>query len=429
MTDSKNRKSWASTTTWLLSANIARNIGLIAILILLARLTNSTAVGDYALALAITTPIFGFFQLGLKGVVLTLNPSVKFSFYLKVQTAAMLLAIVGSLSLGILISPRIELTIFLVSIWKCIDATSELCSAPLQKMHRPESIFYAYLVSALGSSLLVALVLINFQNLNIALIAIIVISGLSTYLLMWRNTRVLISKAEDEPIRAQSTNLGLSNWKRIVKAGAPLGFSTSVLALMLTVPQYQLSAAFGTSQVGYLAVVLYALAVVDIFLGTLTQAWIPKAQSLAELHGGDSFQFTKKVLINVGIWTAVVIPLALIGVSIMSVLMPIFLGRAYELSWEISIPLLICIVLSPAQHFTGVSLVVRNMYGQSLIPSLLGVGASAISGVYLIPEFSASGALWSISIGLAVRGISTTTLLAMTNKHQITKYELLGENS
>lgn len=429
MTDSKYRKSWASTTTWLLSANIARNIGLIAILILLARLTNSTAVGDYALALAITTPIFGFFQLGLKGVVLTLNPSVKFSYYLKVQTVAMLLSIVGSLSLGILISPRIELTIFLVSIWKCIDATSELCSAPLQKMHQPESIFYAYLVSALGSSLLVALVLIYFQNLNIALIAIIVISGLSTYLLMWRNTRVLISKAEDEPIRAQGTNFELSNWKRIVKAGAPLGFSTSVLALMLTVPQYQLSAAFGASQVGYLAVVLYALAVVDIFLGTLTQAWIPKAQSLAELHGRDSLQFTKKVLINVGIWTAVVIPLALIGVSIMSVLMPIFLGRAYELSWEISIPLLICIVLSPAQHFTGVSLVVRNMYGQSLIPSLLGVGASAISGMYLIPDFSASGALWSISIGLAVRGISTTTLLAMTNKHQITKYEILGENS
>ena len=424
MTDSKNRKSWASTTTWLLSANIARNIGLIAILILLARLTDSTAVGDYALALAITTPIFGFFQLGLKGVVLTLNPSVKFSIYLKVQTVAMLFAIVGSLSLGLCISPKIELTIFLVSIWKCIDATSELCSAPLQKMHRPESIFYAYLVSALGSSLLVALLLINFKNLNIALTAIIVISGLSTYLLMWRNTRVLISRSDDQLISEQGSNSGLSNWKRIVKAGVPLGFSTSVLALMLTVPQYQLSAAYGPSQVGYLAVVLYALAVVDIFLGTLTQAWIPKAQSIAELHSGDSYQFTKKVMVNVGIWTAVVIPLALIGVSIMSVLMPLFLGKSYELTWEISLPLLICIVLSPAQHFTGVSLVVRNLYGQSLIPSLLGVGASALSGIYLIPEYSASGALWSISIGLATRGISTTILLTMTNNIKNFKYEI-----
>lgn len=429
MTDSDNRKTWASTTTWLLSANIARNIGLIAILILLARLTNSTAVGDYALSLAITTPIFGFFQLGLKGVVLTLSPSVKFSIYLKVQTVAMMLAIVGSLGLGILISPKIELTIFLVSIWKCIDATSELCSAPLQKMHQPESIFYAYLVSALGSSLLVALLLLNFQNLNIALVAIILISGLSTYLLMWRKTRVLISRTDDEPISKQDSKLDISNWKKIVSAGAPLGFSTSVLALMLTVPQYQLSAAFGPTQVGYLAVVLYALAVVDIFLGTLTQAWIPKAQSIAELHGGDSFQFTKKVLANVGIWTAIVIPLALIGVTIMSVLMPTFLGKSYELTWEIAIPLLICIVLSPAQHFTGVSLVVRNLYSQSLIPSLLGVGASALSGFYLIPEFSASGALWSISIGLAVRGISTTFLLTMTSKKNNIEYQLPGETS
>ncbi|WP_035880201.1 hypothetical protein, partial [Cryobacterium sp. MLB-32] len=76
--------SWAKTTTWLLSATVLRNVGLIVILIMLARLTNSETVGQYAIALAITTPIFVMGQLGLKNVYLTMHRDFRFRSYLTI---------------------------------------------------------------------------------------------------------------------------------------------------------------------------------------------------------------------------------------------------------------------------------------------------------------------------------------------------------
>lgn len=418
MNDNPNfdRNNWARTTSWLLASNIIRNLASIAIVILLARLTNSKTLGDYALALALTTPVFAFMQFGLKGVYLTLKSGVTYKSFLFIQTLSMGLALVISIGIAFFTSPQLLITIFLVSLIKTNDAFGELLSGPLQKYGKPDLIFWGYGSAALLGTVSVAILLSMGMNLNIALGALVLTSFATTLGLMARksnslaNSRVPKTKAHELSQRSQLT--------LILKAGLPTGLAASVLSLVITIPQYQVAVSSGNSAVGYLAVMLYGLAIVDIFLGTLTQAWIPRAQELLHISQSDQKAFGKGVVKSILLWSTLMIPAATLGVFLMSLTFPPLLGQEFSIPFGIALPLCVAIILSPAQHFAGVGLVVKNFYFRSIVPSVLSAITATICGFIfvVVMNFSVSGALWAIAIALAVRGSST--LFMVLNKEE-----------
>jgi O-antigen/teichoic acid export membrane protein len=401
--------SWAKTTTWLLLANISRNIGLIVVLILLARLTNQEVVGQYALALAITTPVFALLQLGIKGIYLTLVGKFRFESFLRVLFFCMVLATIISYGIALIVAPALVVAVLFVAFIKINDALCELLSGPMQKHHQPARIFWTYLVSAtIGSSAVAAALTIGL-NLEAALASLAASSFLVTGFVMWNPATRLahLHSPHRYTDRGQATNAS----KQIIRAGVPTGIAAAILSLVITVPQYQLAATSGAAAVGYLAVMLYGLAVIDIFLGTLTQAWIPKAQLALSLEGKQASSFTHYVLRSSLLWTFAMVPLAIIGVGLMSLLLPLVLGHQYALTWAVALPLVVAIVLSPAQHFTGVGLIVRNFYNRNVIPSVAAVSASSLAGFILIPLYGVVGAMWTIAFALAIRGSVTAIVL------------------
>jgi O-antigen/teichoic acid export membrane protein len=410
--------SWAKTTTWLLLANVSRNIGLIVVLILLARLTNQEVVGQYALALAITTPIFALLQLGIKGIYLTLIGQYGFGSFLRVLLGAMTLAVLVSVSVAVIVAPALVAAVLFVSFIKVNDALCELLSGPMQRYHQPSRIFWTYLVSASIGSIGVAGTLVLGGELELTLAVLATTSLLVTVFVMWNPaTRLAHLHAPQGQTDVRHTGSGAST---IIRAGIPTGVSAAILSLVVTIPQYQLAAGLGPEAVGYLAVVLYGLAIMDIFLGTLTQAWIPKAQAALFLDVDDARHFTPFVLRASLRWTLAMVPLASLGVGLMSLFVPVVLGHQYALTWAVTIPLVVAIVLSPTQHFTGVGLIVKNYYNRNVIPSLAAVIASSVAGLILIPIYGVPGALWAVAFALAIRGI-TTIIILMKSKKKISK--------
>lgn len=408
--------NWAKTTSWLLASNIIRNLASIAIVVLLARLTSTQTLGDYALALALTTPIFAFLQFGLKGVYLTLNTTTAYTSFLKVQLLSVILAVLISVAISAVTSPKLVLTVFLVALIKTNDAFSELLSGPLQKYGKPNLIFWAYGTTAFIGTVSIAVLLYLGCSLNFSLGILAFISVSITAAILLRKS-IGLEKNQTK----NAFHLGISRneeYSRILKAGLPTGIAASILSLVITIPQYQVAASAGTADVGYLATLLYGLAVVDIFLGTLTQAWIPRAQELLHLSAEEANAFGKGLLKSVLLWSALMVPAAIVGVFLMAVIFPPLLGSEFKLSISVAIPLCVAIVLSPAQHFAGVGLVVKNHYFRSVVPSALAAGTAAIAGYVLIEmlKLSCQGALWAIAIALAVRG--TVTMLMVLNKSQ-----------
>ncbi|WP_166784041.1 lipopolysaccharide biosynthesis protein [Cryobacterium suzukii] len=402
--------SWAKTTTWLLSATVLRNVGLIVILVLLARLTSTEVVGRYAIALAITTPIFIMGQFGLKNVYLTMHQNFRFGSYVAIQFVMIALAFLVSVGVALVFNRDLTLTVALVSVIKVADTLSEFFSAPLQKYHSAPRIFWAYLISAILGSAVTGLALVYTRDLDIALAGLAGTSLFVALALMWVPAQRLAHHREDAAFPALSRVR--EDRKTIIRAGFPTGVAGAILALVSSMPQYFLARDHGESAVGSFVVLLYIFAIADIFSGTLTQAWIPRArESLRRTTESRPLFFLQSVLKATGWWTLVLVPVAIFGLLLMSLLLPVVFGSGYSLSFAEAVPLAVGILVLPATYFGSTAVAVQNFYVHGLTLGIAAAGVSLMTCLVLVPPFGAAGALWAVALAYGGRGVVAIAIL------------------
>ncbi|QNE35086.1 lipopolysaccharide biosynthesis protein [Leifsonia shinshuensis] len=397
--------SWFKMTTWLLFANLFRNLGLIAILVLLARFTNSESVGHYSLALAINTPIFTFAEFGMRTVYLTLQREYRFSSYIAVRVSMIGGAFVVGAIVSLFFPLEIGVSIVLVAAVKFMDSLSDLFSAPLQKYNAAEKIMRGYLVGAILGTAVVAVALWQTRSLNAALASLLVVSTIVA-IIMWRPAHKLVRVAERDlepsPRRTELTE--------IVRAGLPTGVSWAMLSLVATMPQYFLAPTHGPTEVGRFAIILYVLAAVELFLNALSQSWIPTARE--RWSAGESVgHFARAVTVVSARWTAFFIPLTIVGVAAMWFLMPLVFGPVYTMSLGELIPLAVCILSTPAVFFGAIGLTVRNLYAEGIILSAAAAITSFVLCAVIIPGYGVEGALWATFGAYGVRAITAFVIL------------------
>lgn len=413
MSDSPSTTSWARDASWLLAANVLRNVGLIVILVLLARFTSQEVVGRYAIALAMTTPIFTFAQLGLKGVYLTMRRNHRFDSYLQVQVAMILLAIIVSLVFGLVFTPAAVLTVALVALIKAADAFSDLLAGVFQRYHRSAWIFMAYLGGALLGSAATAFALAITRELNVALGGLAVTSLLTAIVFLGLTARRLVALHEDSSHQELSP---AQDRRSILRAGLPTGVAASILALVASMPQFFLAQSHGSAPVGHFAVLLYVVALADIFTGTLTQTWIPTAR--AALAGDRTAALLRTVTRTTGWWTAIFLPVTVTGLVLTWFALPILFGKDYTLDLGQAVPLAVCVLLFPAVHFSGTSIVVHNLYTHNLGLSLIVLAVCFVACLAFIPPASIAGALWATAAAEAGRAAAGYGLLGLVTRRR-----------
>lgn len=412
------RAQMTRSTLWLLLANIFRNVGLIALLILVARYTDPTVLGEYSLALAITAPVFVFAELGLRTVYLTLHRPLAFRNYVLLRFGMGGLAFVASVVIAAAFQPGILATVALVAAVKLADSVSDLLSAPMQHFRRPELITAAYAGLAIAGTIVVWGLLAAFQSLDIALLGLLGVS-IATALAMTRPTRRILA-ANDSP-REHLTSESLVT---LFKAGLPTGVSWSLLSLVSTVPQYFLAWSRDTASVGMFAILLYIVAAVELFMNALTQAWIPQGRALHVRFARDAARFTRSVAAVAGLWTLAFVPLSMLGVWIASILFPILFGPQYRIDLAFAVPIILCVIALPAVFFGSMALSIQNRYTHGLS---LGVSAAAVSVAacaLLIPAYGVPGALWATFLAYAARAVTSFALAVRrsgTEEHVTTR--------
>lgn len=408
LTARPDNKTWAKDTSWILSATVLRNVGLIVILVLLARLTSADVVGRYALALAMTTPFFIFAQLGLKGVYLTMQADYRFRSYVVVQVGTLVLACVASLGASLIFTPNVTLTVALVAAIKAADSMSDIFSGPMQKYRSAYRVFIAYFIGALAGSAVTATALALSGLLDAALAGLLLVSLVTAVVLMGIPARRLTMRHEDA---VHSRLLPQEDRRAILRAGLPMGVAGAILALVSSMPQFFLARSHGEAVVGVFAVLLYVLAVVEIFTGSLTQTWIPRARGALQEHEADLRRFFRMVMTTAGLWTLVFIPAAIVGLWVMSLLLPAVFGPHYRLGFEEAVPLGLGVVLLPAVHFSNIAIVVRNFWGHGIALSVAAATASLVACLLLVPVLGVAGGLWATALAFAARAVVAFVIL------------------
>ena len=396
--------SWARDTGWLLGANIAKTGGLLVILVVLARRTDPDTVGRYALALAVTTPIFVFAQLGLKGVYLTNARQFHFDRFVRLQLLAAAIATALSCVIAALSAPELLAIVALVALNKCVDTISDLVSGPLQRHGDTGRIFWGVAASSISATGAAIWVLWATGSLELTLFTLLVVSSASVAGAMWLPAWNL-ARAQEAITEAGG---GL---RAIARAGLPIGAGAALLALVGSLPQYFLSVHFGEESVAVFAIVFYTVAVADLFVSTLVQGWIPRAREALthrDLAPHGFFRFLLRTAAN---WTLAMLPLSVLGLGLAWWLIPTVFGPEFALNWALAGPIGIAVIVLPLASFANIGVIVCNLYLHAISLSVASAATSFILCFWLIPTLGIAGAFWAITGASLARAALSLLLL------------------
>ena len=178
-----------------------------------------------------------------------------------------------------------------------------------------------------------------------------------------------------------------------------------MLALVASAPQYFLAASWGSAAVAQYAVLFYAVMVADIFVGTLAQGWIPRAREASNNRRFAPRGFFRFMLRTSLTWSMIMLPVALLGISLAALLLPVLFGPEYQMTLGVAIPIAVAILIMPILNFASMAIIVRNLYIHAITVSAVSAAASLALGATLIPIWGVQGAFWTFALAAAFRAL------------------------
>lgn len=145
---------------WTLAGNVIYAACQWGVLVALARLGDAAMVGEFALALALTAPVFMFANLNIRGVQATdARGEYRFGDYLglRLVTTVLALAVVAGVVLATGYGGRVAAVILLVGLAKAFEAMSDVFHGLLQRHERMDAIAWSMIARGLLSVAALAL--------------------------------------------------------------------------------------------------------------------------------------------------------------------------------------------------------------------------------------------------------------------------------
>lgn len=292
-----------------LSGNSVYALCQFGMLSVLALLTNTTEVGRYALALAITAPVFLFASLKLRQIQVT-DAQNEYSFgeYLaqRLLTSVFATAAVVGVVCGLSMETRTTATIVAVTVFKGLESVIDILYGAMQRREQLHLVAQSQMWRGIGGFIVFGGVVWLTARVEMATGALAVFTACQIVSNFWRVRRLGVRIA---PVFSWAT------FRRLTWLALPLGVALSVSSLSINVPRYFIEAYEGTSELGIFAALAYFMTVTGMVINSLGEAASPRLANL--FFSGEYSQFRatlkKLVLMGVGIGMAGVIGVLLLG--------------------------------------------------------------------------------------------------------------------
>ena len=239
--------------TWTLAGNAIYAATQFGMLSCLAKLADASVVGQYALALAITAPIFMLTNLQLRGVQATdaLN-RYNFADYF---TLRCLCTVLGFLIVLAIVAfshydSTTKVVVLLVAAAKAIETFSDVIAGHLQKCERLDQVARALVMRGLAS---VATFTLTFWFTRRLTSSIIALAATWLVVIVLYDFRVLQRTLEEQVLfHCSASVLSSLAWLSL-----PLGFVMALNSLSTNIPRYILEHNLGRADLGIFASLAY----------------------------------------------------------------------------------------------------------------------------------------------------------------------------
>lgn len=373
---------WFGNTAWSVTGNGFYAACQWAMLVVMARAGNPRLVGQFALGLAISAPVFLFGNLQIRAIQSTdLRGEFRFGEYLGVRlltTAAALMVVVG-IVVAAGYDAGLMRVVLAVSLAKAFEAISDVFHGDLQRRERMDSVARYLIVKGIFSLLAIAAAILLSGNAAVAGLAMAVVFAC---VLLFGESR-----------RAVASARVIWNWqsfRRLTLMALPLGFVMMLISVSVNMPRYFIENSLGTKALGVFAALTYLSVAATTLINAIGLALTPR---LARLYASEDRSSFPLLLFRSSLLAA--LP-CLAGMGILALAGKTILTFVYGPPYAANIPLAIEVMaagsVSCAASVLGYGLTAARCFRQQ-VPLFLGVVAvAALAASTLIPLYGLSGA-------------------------------------
>jgi len=417
------RKNFA----WTLAGNVVYAGCQWGMLVVLAKLGTPEMVGQFALGLAITTPVIMFTNMALRAVQATdAKQEYLFGHYLGLRLSATILAflLITGITLAGRYRPETALVILSLGLAKGFESVSDLFYGLLQQHERMDRIAVSMMLKgplsllALGAGVwLTGSVFSSFLSLagvwGLLLLSYDVRSGALVLARVpdaapastWEN-----SKTDLRPI------WDIDVLKRLVWQTLPLGLSTMLISLNSNIPRYFIEHYLGEGELGLFAAMASLMVAGGVVVGALGQSASPR---LSKYYAkGNTAAFRTLLLKLLGLGALLGLAGVLVSVAAGREILTLLYRPEYAERLDVFFWLMVAAGVGYVGSFLGYGLTATRCF-KAQIPLFTAVTLGCLlSCFWLIPTSGLRGAAIAMVIGTIMQLTLTFIILRYVIKNQ-----------
>ncbi|WP_143073173.1 lipopolysaccharide biosynthesis protein [Flavimobilis marinus] len=374
-----------------MAAALSRYALQLATLTLVAGRFGVEMLGAYALAMAISGPIFVTLSLGLRNLYFTVEASTSRAAFTRIRLIAGLGGVALCLGLGAFLpEPGIQV-LGLVSLAKYLEGVSDLRLAFLQREGSIRAIGLYALVQLLAAILLTAVAAI-FSMGALQSIAVVLCGGTA----MGLATAMWASRIQSSPSQpATRTEI-----RSLVHGGIPLGAAYGLANFTWAIPQYFLAAWSTPANVGRFAVALYIVIAVEFVVNAFQQAWLGTNGRSGPEGSKGGLALGCRLLLR---WSGVALPIVALGIGFYGLGGPGLLNPSLRFTTIELAAVAGCALAVPGFYAIGAVLMRSRSYSAMPILNAIGLLGIIMACSLLVRHEPISGAFVGALLGLLVR--------------------------
>jgi len=388
---------------WTLSGNSIFALTQWAVVVLIARVGSPEMVGSYALALAITAPIFLFANLNLRAYQATdVEDAFQFGQYLTVRllTSGIALSVVGGLCLFGVVKAGHVSVVLAVSAAKALETVSDAIYGLFQRHEELDRIARSLILRGCLGFIGMAGGLALGESLTAGAI------GMAT---AWLAVLLLVDAPGSRAFLREAAPSTHGGTLDLVRRAAPLGLVMLMVTLSQNLPTYVIEYALGTESLGFYASVAYFLVAGRIVANAISQSSSPRLAQL--LVRGNVSDFRRIMHLNLLLGLG----LGVAGVSISALFGEWLLGFAYGEAYA-RYGLLLVLTMAAAgvgflAAFLGAALTAARKFRAMVAINVLSLATTGLLCVWAIPRFGLLGAPLAIGVALLFKVAVNTVLV------------------
>jgi O-antigen/teichoic acid export membrane protein len=391
-------------------------------LVVLAKLLSTDMVGQFALALAITAPVFTFAGLNLRTVQATdARGDFQFGDYFGLRLLSLGAAVLVVFVIEIVSGHHANLLLVVVMTGaaKALDSTGDIIFGLLQQHERMDRIAISQM--ARGAIQLSVIATMAYTTRNVLWVttgqAAVSLAVLFTYDL--RNAARLLELSR--PTRSRGwfpalvcfAPLQFGAWRNIkalIRVSCPLGLVAMLGSLTPNIPRYFVEASAGTAELAVYSAMAYIMFVGGMAGSSLCQAAAPR---LARHYVESPRQF-RRLLLQLSAISAAngllgVVVAALWGRQLLTILYrPEYARYPSVFAW-----LMAAAGLSYVATALGFGLAAARKFDIQFPIYLCATLATAAACVVLVPRYGLHGAAWAFLVGVLTWCVGFALALAL----------------